>query len=218
MCSKIIIDFEGNIGAGKTTLLEYFEKNKIYNADILYEPVNEWKSIKDDANSNIFEKFNYDKKKYAFEFQHIVYYSRMNKLFDLINNSDKKFIFMDRSLGTDKNVFEQMLYDNKYIDELEHKIYNYWDDFIKNQFHINKNIIYLKCDPETAYNRMLNRGRKEEININISYIEQLHNYHNKWINQEISNNKHVLVLDCNDSTINESNIEKINKFINECHV
>ena len=32
-------------------------------------------------------------------------------------NSDKELIFLDRSLGTDKNVFEKMLYDDNILSE-----------------------------------------------------------------------------------------------------
>lgn len=214
--SKKIIAIEGNIGVGKTTLIDYLKINNIFDAEFLYEPVDDWLQIKDSDGKSIFQKYNENREKYAFDFQHIAYYARMKKLFELIYNSEKNIIFMDRSLGTDKNVFEKMLYDNGMIDELENKIYEYWDSYVQTQLHIKKNIIYLKCDPSVAYERMIGRGRKDEMNIKLDYIKNIHDYHNIWIDHEIKNNEHVIILDCNNGTITKENIDKIKLFVSEC--
>lgn len=213
--SKKIIAIEGNLGVGKTTLVDYLKSNNIFEADFLYEPIDEWMQIKDSDGKSIFQKYNENRKKYAFDFQHIAYYARMEKLFDLVNNSKKNIIFMDRSLGTDKNVFEKMLYDNGMISELENKIYEYWDSYVQTQLHIKKNIIYLRCDPCVAYARMIGRGRKEEQNIKLDYIKNIHEYHDNWINHEIKNNEHIIILNCDSGTINNENIDKIKLFVSE---
>ena len=54
----MIIYIEGNIGTGKTTLLEilktYFP-NK--NNTVIYEPVDQWKLVKDEHGVNLLDKF-----------------------------------------------------------------------------------------------------------------------------------------------------------------
>ena len=54
----MIIYIEGNIGTGKTTLLEilktYFP-NK--NNNVIYEPVDQWKLVKDENGVNLLDKF-----------------------------------------------------------------------------------------------------------------------------------------------------------------
>jgi len=213
---KTIITIEGNIGVGKTTLIDYIKNNKIFDAEYLYEPIDKWLSLNDSDNKNILYKFYDDKKKYAYEFQHIVYYSRAEKLIELCNNSNKNIIFMDRSLGTDSNVFEKMLFDDGFINNIEHSVYKHWDKFINSLIKSKKNLIYLKCDPIAAYNRMIGRGRKEEINISLEYIQKLHDYHEAWINQEFKNGSNVLILDCNNGTIQNNIIDKIKLYVTQC--
>mgnify|MGYP001478495061 CR=1 FL=1 len=45
----------------------------------------------------------------------------------------------------------------------------------------NEYIIYLKTDPETAHERIIQRNRLGE-NIDINYINKCHNYHEYWLN------------------------------------
>ena len=51
------------------------------------------------------------------------------KIEDSIRTSKSEYIFLDRSLGTDSNVFEAMLYDQGKINKLEHSMYKLWCDF-----------------------------------------------------------------------------------------
>ena len=42
-----------------------------------------------------------------------------------------------------------MLYDDKVLSELEHKMYELWCDYYQKNIHSNEEyIIYLKCDPK----------------------------------------------------------------------
>lgn len=124
---------------------------------------------------------------------------------------------MDRSLNTDRNVFAQMLYDDKEMSELEYNMYNCWNDFYsKHVRDISKiKTIYLRCDPEIAHKRIMKRGRDEEKHIKLDYIRKVHDYHEKWLNTGESN---ILVLDCNiDFELDEEYlifiIEKIKLFM-----
>ena len=117
----------------------------------------------------------------------------MMKIEDAIRSSDG-IVFLDRSLGTDRNVFEKMLHDDGILDKIEHEMYNLWYDFyakyVNNNF--NEIYIYLKCKPETAYERIKKRGREEEKNISFEYLEKLHKYHEEWL----TNLDNVVIIDC----------------------
>ena len=124
-------------------------------------------------------------------------------------NSDKELIFLDRSLGTDKNVFEKMLYDDNILSELEHKMYELWCDFYQKNINSDKEyIIYLRCDPKTSFERIKKRGREEEKNITLEYLEKLHKYHEIWLT--CKNN--VLIIDCDKDF--ESSQEYQNEILN----
>lgn len=210
--SKVIFSIEGNIGVGKSTLINIL-KSRWDNSEFVNEPVDEWDKFKDESGKNILQKFYEDKKRWAYSFQNIACITRMIKIEDTIRNSLKKYIFLDRSLGTDSQVFEKMLYDNGEISELEHNMYylwyNFYEKYVRNN---NKNIIYiyLKCDPKVCLERIKKRNRIEEKTIDIKYLEELNKYHDNWLlNYNIDN---VIIIDCNDDF--ENNLEKQNEIIN----
>lgn len=194
MLNKRVIAIEGNIGVGKTTFIEIFKKY-FPHVEIVLEPIDIWTKIVDSNNENILQKFYNDTERWAYTFQNIACITRMITLENTLKNSNSEIILVDRSLGTDKNVFEQMLYDNNKINDIEHKLYNLWYDFyykyVRSQF--NNFTIYLKCNPNTALNRIKKRNRIEEKDIQFEYLEQIHNYHEKWLNNSTND---VLIIDC----------------------
>jgi len=221
--NKHIISIEGNIGAGKSTFINILN-TYLTDSQIVPEPVELWKNILDTDGSNILQKYYNDISRWAYTFQNLAYISRMTKIEDTIRTSNSKFILLDRSLSTDKYVFEKMLYDTKNISEIEHQIYNLWYDFyykyVRPEFH--STIIYLRCDPQIALTRIKKRGRIEEQHIDIKYLNDLHNYHEKWLLE--TPNQNVIIVDSNkdfefdlinQSYIMKTLVEKINK-INIC--
>ena len=218
--NKIVIAIEGNIGVGKTTLLNYLKDDKYISKHSIFipEPVDKWIKLVDNDCQNILEKYYKDKPRWSFSFQNLVYLTRMKSILDQISFSNKKYVFLDRSLGTDKNVFEKMLVDNKVISKFENELYNLWDDFYEKYISSKnkKNIIYLRCSPEIAYSRIQKRGRKEESNIDIDFLKTLHKYHESWIANELNNENNVLVLNYDSEFNNNATIQKIKKFIKSC--
>jgi deoxyadenosine/deoxycytidine kinase len=190
--NKLIVAIEGNIGVGKSTftriLKETFEKSTIVS-----EPVDMWLNIKNKEGENILGLFYKDTNRWAYTFQNLAYITRMMKIEDAIRSSDD-IVFLDRSLGTDRNVFEKMLHDDGILDEIEHNMYNLWYDFYTKYVSLEYNelYIYLKCDPKTAYERIKKRGREEEKNISFEYLEKLHKYHEEWL----TNLDNVIIIDC----------------------
>jgi deoxycitidine kinase len=195
---KQIISIEGNIGAGKSTFVDIINKN-INKSEIVCEPVEIWKNLKDSDGSNILQKYYKDIPRWAYSFQNLACITRMMKIEDTIRQSDAEFIFLDRSLGTDKNVFEKMLYDSKKITEIEHGMYNLWCDFyhkyVRPEFE--NIVIYLRCSPDTALFRIKKRGRIEEQDITQDYLTDLHKYHEAWLMDTSELNRlNVIVVDC----------------------
>lgn len=195
MSPKQIITIEGNIGVGKSTFIDII-KQHISNSEVVYEPVEMWKQLKDSDGSNILQKFYQDIPRWAYSFQNLACITRMIKIEDTIKETDAKYIFLDRSLETDKNVFEKMLYDSGKISEIEHQMYKLWCDFYYKYVYseFENIIIYLQCSPTTALNRIQKRGRVEEQNISIDYLNDLHKYHEEWLTKPDLN---VITIDCN---------------------
>jgi len=227
-----LISIEGNIGVGKSTFTSLLEK-KINSSLLVPEPVDLWLNIKEtkqveqvdgvNGETNILQLFYSDIQRWAYTFQNMAYITRSMLIEDSIKNTIKlnqingetskiiKYIFLDRSLGTDRYVFEKMLYDDKKITEIEHQCYNLWCNFYDNyvRSNIKNKVIYLRCDPLTSFDRIKKRGRNEEKNIDVAYLQKLHEYHEAWL----INNPDVLVLDCNKDF--EFNIDYQNELISQ---
>ena len=202
--NKQIVTIEGNIGVGKSTFVQIV-KNNIANSEIVGEPVELWKKMKDSDGSNILQKFYQDIPRWAYSFQNLACITRMTKIEDTIQNSEAEFIFLDRSLGTDKNVFEKMLYDTGKISEIEHQMYNLWCDFYYKYVRpeLENIIIYLRCNPEIALERIKKRGRVEEKDITLEYLTELHKYHEDWLNDNNYKNSNIIIIDCNKDFEND---------------
>lgn len=201
---KTVISIEGNIGVGKSTFTNLLKKY-FNNCQIVSEPVDIWINLKDNDNNSILGLFYKDINRWAYTFQNIAYITRMMKITDAIK-SDNDIIFLDRSLGTDKNVFAKMLYDDKILSDIEYNMYNMWCDFYSKYIDNNDNyIIYLKCTTSVAYERIKKRGREEEKNISLEYLEKLHKYHEEWL----LNKENVLIVDCDKEFENDEVYQKV---------
>jgi deoxyadenosine/deoxycytidine kinase len=197
-----VISIEGNIGAGKSTFINII-KNKIFNnkqAVIVPEPVELWKNITDSDGENILNKFYNNIPRWSYSFQNMAFITRIMKLEESIKlNPSEKIIFQDRSIECDKFVFEKMLHDDGLLNDMEHKLYNLWNNFYDNYVrkNINNKTIYLKCSSQIALDRIHKRGRIEEKNISIDYLDKLNKYHDDWLINSSDNFNDVLVIDCN---------------------
>jgi deoxycitidine kinase len=213
---KQLISIEGNIGVGKSTFVSLL-MSQIKKSDVVSEPIEKWLSITDSDGLNILKAFYDDQKKWSFTFQSLAYITRIDSIESKIKSSDAEIIFLDRSLNTDKHIFAKMLYNDKLMSELEYKIYNCFSECYIAHTRDTTNIktIYLRCSYETAYERIMKRGRTEEATISKEYLEKLHKYHEEWL---MNDNPNVLVLDCDkdfesDEIYRNIIIKKVKLFI-----
>jgi deoxyadenosine/deoxycytidine kinase len=209
----VIVSIEGNIGVGKSTLINILKDN-FENCEVVDEPVDMWTKITDSSNNkNILELFYDDPEKWSYYFQHVACITRMIKIEEVLKKTNKNIIFLDRSLETDCNIFEKMLYDNKQITEIEHKmyklLYNFYQDYVRSN---SRNIIvYLKSNPETCMKRIQKRNRQGEDKITLEYLQNLNKYNDDCLLN--NDNKNIIIIDCNEEF--ENNGIKIQKFIND---
>lgn len=210
---KIIVSVEGNIGVGKSTFIDILKTKWDCEGgcEVVPEPVDLWKNLVNTDGKNILQTFYEDIPRWAYSFQNVACITRMMKMEESIRNSGSKYIFLDRSLGTDKNVFEAMLHDQGQLNELEHQMYNLWCDFYHQYVRSQSNqiYIYLKASPETCASRIKKRGRVEEETIGLDYLKGLNDYHDSWLLTE----PNVVVIDCEEEFENDTN--KHNWMINQ---
>ncbi len=200
----VISSIEGNIGSGKSTLINYL--HDLQNCTIMHEPVDIWRNITGDTeektNTNILDTYYTNPKRWSYTFQSFAFitrYMELQKVLQQLKNSmqneqELSIIISERSHFTDKEIFARTLYENGNICDLEMKLYLYWFNSLSAIHNYNK-IIYVRTNSEIAYQRIRKRGRPEENDITLTFLEQIHDAHEQWLLNE--HNRQVLILDGN---------------------
>lgn len=207
------VTIQGNIGAGKSTLVSNIQKltstlSTPLKIVSLQEPIDEWRTIRDKDGVDILTLFYKDQEKYSFPFQMMTYISRLDILKNALINSGANIIISERSLSTDKNIFCKMLHDQGKISDVEFQIYNKWFDSFQKDIP-KENVVYLRSSPYVAAKRIEKRSREGE-NIDFDYLSECHHYHEKWMEEEVSNgDRRVLVLDVDEDMNKNSDKMKI---------
>jgi deoxyadenosine/deoxycytidine kinase len=233
-----IISVDGNIGSGKSTLISYLKKEFKENPHMIFldEPVDEWNTICDKQGCTILSKFYEDQEKYAFSFQMMAYISRLALIQTTIQNlnnkhallllqeksgSDSKvlqnryYIFTERSLHTDREVFAKMLYDQGKIELMNYKIYLKWFD---NFAYKPNTYFYIITNPEICLERIDKRKREAESGISLEYLTICHDYHkNMFSNLKYTNidfkSGDLLLLNGNEENNHNTLIRQIRKYL-----
>ena len=178
---------EGNIGSGKTSFLQALEKQYSNDVQVIYEPVEQWKSVKDRSSNSILDYFYTDMERYSYLFQSAVFLSRIQSLEQI--DKTKKFVFIERSIDCDKIIFAKNCFENKTLSEIEWMVYINWHDWLSTKLIMQNSIpnpkqatyIYLKTPPEISYQRMQKRNRTEEECVPLDYLNQIHDKHEEWL-------------------------------------
>lgn len=211
MSNLSIVVIEGNISAGKTTLSKLIKEKKYKNVVVVEETITDWLDISID-DKNILELFYEDPKRWAFTLQILTLISRLCTVKRIYKEhckvSDEPLtIITDRYIGADENVFAKLHYDKKNISEIEWVLYNQLKEPYKTDFPeiFDYKIFYMKTEPETCYNRMLNRGNSYENTIPLDYLEELNNYYEEWLNN--FNEENILTYDANKDFLRNMDIK-----------
>ncbi len=186
----LLISIEGDIGSGKSTLLrELREKYPEYH--FIDEPLSTWTALKNDEGESLLHVFYKDIRRYAYTFQNCAILSRAQNIrravaewqrsceSDPTKAANNVFI-TERCLETDKNVFAQMLRDDRKMDLLEWDLYNRWYEMLDGVANVD-GLIYVDTSPEVCFERIKCRGRDGEEEIPLDYLRQLDRYHARWI-------------------------------------
>eukprot|EP01039_Chlorochromonas_danica_P003442 gene3442-3770_t len=184
----ILVSIEGNIGAGKTTLLKRLREQHPEWIPI-DEPVDTWSTIKNDNGESILEIFYKDRKRWSYTFQNCALLTRYQNIEAAVSKVKEQhrtgtFIFLtERCLETDYYVFTKMLRDEGSINNMEIELYHRLLEQLKKTATNLSAIIHVNTHPEQCLQRIRQRGRSGEEAITQDYLNLLHLYQDKWINQ-----------------------------------
>jgi deoxyadenosine/deoxycytidine kinase len=188
---------EGNIGAGKSTLLDYFASQ----AEVVKEPVEKWQNVN---GHNLLQLLYEDPARYAYLFQSVVMLTAVQ---NHLTTSSQPVKIIERSLFSAQYCFAENFYQNGQLHDAEYETLNQWLTLFTTSCELPVDlIIYLRCEPEIALERIKNRARKEEETLSLSYLRELHMNHENWlVHQKFPVPAPVLMLDANQdlSTMNK---------------
>jgi deoxyadenosine/deoxycytidine kinase len=239
MVKITIVSIDGNIGSGKSTFISHLKNNvftKSPNVIFLPEPVDEWNTIVDIQGNSILSKFYQDQDKYSFSFQMMAYISRLVLMQDKIkeiknlharadDNSDKNtndnhnnnecyYIFTERSLNTDREIFAKMLYEQGKMEDVNYQIYLKW---FNNFAYLPDTYIHINTDPEICLERIKKRSREGESLIELDYLKLCHRYHcdmfDKLTSLNINAPKNVLIMNGNETDNHHSLTNQLRSFM-----
>lgn len=183
-----VVTLDGIPGAGKSRLLRELEGRfgEVTNRRVicLQEPVEEWSRIKDAAGNTLFSLYYGNQKRYALAFQLQVLHTRFVLMEKTIKENPDALIITERDLVTDYKIFTQMLYDKGMFEELEFKLYlQLFDSYQHRLTELLSGLssvykrVYLTTSAGVAHKRMKSRGRPEEKDVPLEYLETVEQYH-----------------------------------------
>jgi deoxyadenosine/deoxycytidine kinase len=183
-----LISFEASISAGKTTLINEIFKKMCGNVNFILveEPVDEWKKIIIDG-KDILNAFYSDMINVAFPFQLIALLTRRNLIKNKIEEAIKieietgkeVYLITERTVHSDRYIFAKMLHNDGFINNIQMKTYEMWNDEFSREIKVNK-FIYLTTSPEVCLKRIKERNRLGEDKITIEYLIECQKYHDDF--------------------------------------
>jgi deoxyadenosine/deoxycytidine kinase len=202
---KKVFVVEGNIAAGKSTLLDLIQKN-FSNVLVLQEPLEKWTNV---SGENLLKLFYKDPKRWTFTFEFYTMFTKLCALQKALT-SDAEIIVMERSIYSDK-VFMAISEYYKKCNKVESEIFKeVYEKFLQNYVGLN-GVIYLDTRAEICLERIKQRGREEEKDIDLEYLINL----DKRLFGEIYEASRMLINGNYDLKKPQKVLQRIKEFFNK---
>lgn len=190
---------EGNIGAGKSTFLKLIEQ-RLPHISIALEPLHNWQSS--EHGQSLLNNFYDEPKRWAYTLETLTMMCRVREHLVEQQHTDHNRI-VERSIYSGHYCFAQNGYEHNFMSQQEWLMYSQQFQFlIPNKCRAPHGFIYLRVEPEIAFERIKKRNRDAEKNITLEYLRQIHEKHESFLITQKKANPYIaitpiLVLDCN---------------------
>ncbi|CAH1983996.1 unnamed protein product [Acanthoscelides obtectus] len=193
------VSIEGNIAAGKSTFIKFFEEKP--GIETYLEPIESWRNVN---GHNLLDLLYTDKDEWLRAFENYVLLTRLMVQTSKPKSSSTTVQIFERSLQSSRYCFLEQGYTNNHIHGADYAVLDQWYKWARANHDISLDlIVYLRCPPEVAYERIKKRGRPEETKIPLQYLQELHESHEKWLMSEDSSNTTPVIVFNVDTTIEQ---------------
>lgn len=168
MKPDLYIAVAGNIGAGKSTLVEQLSTH--YRLTPFYEPNEENPYMAD---------FYADMDRWAFHSQ-MFFLGKRFRMHRLMEHTPGKVV-MDRTIHEDAEIFATALHQSGRLAKRDFETYMAFYQSICQSLRKPDLLIYVTCSVDVLLERIHLRGRKEERNIPVDYLQTLQRLYDNWI-------------------------------------
>lgn len=158
----------GNIGVGKSMVAEMIGDH--YGWPTYYEPV---------INNPYLDDYYADMRRWAFQLQIYFLSKRFEIQKQIIDHGDSAV--QDRTIYEDVEIFAPTLHRRGCIDDRDYASYR---EVFRNMVAFLRPpdlVLYLRAEPDTTLERIRQRGRPCEQNIERSFIVDLHEAYERWV-------------------------------------
>ncbi|KAM4577716.1 deoxyguanosine kinase, mitochondrial [Odontesthes bonariensis] len=238
------VSIEGNIAVGKSTFAKLLQSASP-NWEVAAEPVSKWQNIESGTSknpdvppqstaSNLLQMMYQDPQRWSYTFQTYSCMSRLRTQLQppparLLNSEGASVQVYERSVYSDRYIFALNMFELGCINATEWAVYQDWHSLLVEQFGHQvelEGIIYLRASPEKCMERLKRRGRSEEREVQLDYLDKLHVQHERWlveksteIHFEKLKNIPVLQLDASvefltDPEVREQFVTQVKSFFN----
>ncbi|CAB3251868.1 unnamed protein product [Arctia plantaginis] len=171
------VSIEGNIGSGKSTCIKFFDKYP--NVDKHGEPLNEWRNV---SGHNLLGLMYSDINKWTFPFQHYVHLSRLKIQTSAPSNPNITVKMFERSVQNSRHCFVENAKKQNFLEDPEYQTLIAWFDYTEKCLDISLDlIVYLRTTPEVVFERVIKRGRAEESEVSLEYLQEVHDSYEHWL-------------------------------------
>ena len=156
---------EGTIGAGKSTFLKLLAQ-AIKDITIKLESVDNWQH--QEYGQSLLAQFYENPQRWAFSFETFTMKQRVYEY--LKAGTHIQPLFIERSIFSGHYVFARNSFESGFMTLTEWNIYQEWFTFLTKKSTQPTGFIYLKLDPQIAYERIKKRNRSAESSLPIKQI------------------------------------------------
>jgi len=165
---KRFVAIAGNIGVGKSTLTALLRQQ------LNWEPF--FEAVEDNPYLADFYK---DMRRWSFHSQIYFLSRRLRHHWQLLQRTNS--VIQDRTVYEDAEIFARNLYRQDLMDERDYQSYCELYEVVTTVLPPPDLIVYLRASVPTLQDRIQRRGRPFERDIATSYLEQLNQLYEEWI-------------------------------------